>query len=106
MRIPHVSVADDMCFITEVEAELEPMMSSAEHQANREHYTIHPIKTVILKYNAQHQPSVSLYDKPVHTAEQMVHLGIYRHTNCNRNIDENINLGRRTAYSLMGVDQG
>ena len=76
------------------------MMSSAERQANRGHYTIHPIKTVMLKYNAQHQSFVSLYDKPVQTEDQMVHLGIYRHTD-NPYIDKKINLERRTAYSLM-----
>ena len=50
VSIPHVTVADDMCFITEEESEVQPMMSAAELQANREHYTIHPTKTVILNY--------------------------------------------------------
>ena len=37
VTIPHVTVADDMCFITEVEPEIQPMVSAAELQANREH---------------------------------------------------------------------
>ena len=42
VRIPHVTVADDLCFITEDLSELQPMMTSAELQANRElHHTRH-----------------------------------------------------------------
>ena len=44
VKIHHVTVADDMCFITENKAELQPMMSAAELQANRDHYTIYPTK--------------------------------------------------------------
>ena len=39
VKIPHVTVADDMCFITEEKSELQPMVYSAELQANREHNT-------------------------------------------------------------------
>ena len=103
VKIPHVTVADDMCFITEDKAELQPMMSAAELQANREHYNIHPTKTVILNYGAQPQPEVSLYGTPVTTEDHTVHLGVHRSTKCIPNTDEKINLGRRTAYSLMGA---
>ena len=75
--IPHVTVADDMCFITEDEPEIQPMMSAAELQANREHYTIHPTKTVILNYNDQLQPSVFLYGTTVTAEDQTVHLGVH-----------------------------
>ena len=37
-----MTVADDLCFITEDLTELQPMMTSAELQANREpHHTRH-----------------------------------------------------------------
>ena len=45
VKIPHVTVADDMCFITEDKAELQPMMSAAELQANS-----------IITYIQQRQP--------------------------------------------------
>ena len=101
--IPHVTVADDMCFITEDEPEIQPMMSAAELQANREHYTIHPTKTIILNYNDQLKPSVFLYGTTVTAEDQTVHLSVHRHINCTPNTDEKINLGSRTAYSLMGA---
>ena len=44
VRIPHISVADDMCFVTEDRSEVQPTLSTAETYANREHYTIHPTK--------------------------------------------------------------
>ena len=103
VSIPHVTVADDMCFITEEEPEIQPIMSATELQANREHYTIHPTKTVILNYNDQLQPSVFLYGTTVTAEDQTVHLDVHRHINCTPNTDEKINLGRRTAYSLMGA---
>ena len=103
VKIPHVTVADDMCFITEEKSEVQPMMSAAELQANREHYTIHPTKTVILNYNDQLQSSATLYGTKVAVEDQTVHLGAHRHIKCTPNTDEKINLGRRTAYSLMGA---
>ena len=100
VSISHVTVADDMCFITEDEPDVQPMMSAAELQANRGHYTIHPTKTVILNYNDQRHPSVSL-GTTVAAEDQTVHLGVHSHTKCAPNTDEKINLGYRTAYSLL-----
>ena len=103
VRIPHVTVADDLCFITEDLSELQPMMTSAELQANREHYTIHLTKTVILNYDAHQEPNINLYGDTVPVEDQTVHLGVSRSIKCTPNIDEKVNLGRRTAYSLMGA---
>lgn len=56
VSIPHVTVVDDLCFKTEKRIELQPMLASAESQANREHFTIHPVKTVILSYYIKQEP--------------------------------------------------
>ena len=103
VRIPHVTVADDLCFITEDLSELQPVMTSAELQANREHYTIHPTKTVILNYDAHQEPNINLYGDTVPVEDLTVHLGVSRSIKCTPNIDEKVNLGRRSAYSLMGA---
>lgn len=103
IKIPHVSVADDMCFVTEDKEEAQPMMSSAESYANREHYTIHPTKTVTLQYNLTEEVPTMLYGNRVPIEEHATHLGILRNTKCQPNIDEKTDLGRRTAYSLMGA---
>ena len=46
---------------------------------------------------------VPLYGTPVTTEDQTLHLGVHRSTKCTPNTGEKINLGRRTAYSLMGA---
>ena len=43
-----------------------------------------------------------LYGSKVAADDQTVHLGVHRHIKCTRNMAEKINLGHRTAYSLMG----
>ena len=52
VKLPHISMADDMCIGTEDKEGVQPMMSTAESYANREHYTIHPTKTITLQYNS------------------------------------------------------
>ena len=103
VRIPHISVANDMCSVTEDRSEVQPMLSTAETYANREHYTIHPTKTVTLQYNEAEECPITLYEKQVPIEEETTHLGIKRNTKCQPSIDEKINLAQRTAYSLMGA---
>ena len=76
---------------------------SAELQANREHFTIHPVKTVVQSYNTKQEHSVKLYCEMLQAQDLIVHLGINRSSNCIPDIEEQIKLGRRTAYSLMGA---
>ena len=54
-------------------------------------------------YSTTKMSPVTLYGKQVPIEEETTHLGIKRNTKCQPNIDEKINLGRRTAYSLMGA---
>ena len=100
---PHVECADDLCFLTESKDELQGMVGTSEKYANREHYTFHPTKTVVVPYNTSDTPTVTLYEREVPVEDKTLHLGIHRSTDCTSNIDEKINLGRRTAYSLMSA---
>ena len=101
VRIPHISVADAMCFVTEDRSEVQPMLSTAETYANREQYTIHPTKTVTLQYNQVEECPVTLHGKQVPMEEETAYLSIKRNTKCQPNTDDKINLGRRTVYSLI-----
>ena len=103
VKIPHISVADDMCFVTEHKEEIQPMVSTSEAYANREHYTIHPTKTVAVQYNYPDSIQCMINGKTVPRENKTTHLGIERNTKCQPNTDEKVNLGRRTAYSLMGA---
>ena len=85
VKIPHVTVADNMCFVTEKRSVLQPMLASAELQANRGHFTIYPVKTVIKSYNTKQEPSVKLYGKNIQSEDPVVHLGIHRNSKCTPN---------------------
>ena len=103
VSIPHVTCADDLCFLTESKDELQGMVGTSEKYANREHYTFHPTKTVVVPYNTSDTPTITLYEKEVPVEDKTLHLGIHRSSDCTSNIDEKINLGRRTAYSRMSA---
>ena len=103
IKVPHVTCADDLCYMTDSKDELRPMLSTSEGYANREHYTIHPAKTVIIPCNTRDTPSITLYGEEVSVKDQTVHLGICRNINDNPDTDEKINIGRRNAHYLMGA---
>ena len=63
-------------------------------RANREHFTIHPVKTVVQSYNSKQEHSVTLIGKKLQTEDPIVHHGIHRSSNCIPNIEEKNNLGR------------
>ena len=56
-----------------------------------------------LQYNQAEECHVTLYGKQVPIEDETTHLGIKINTKCQPNIDEKINLGQRTAYSLVGA---
>ena len=103
IKVPHVTCADDLCYMTDSKDELRPMLSTSEGYPNREHYTIHPTKTVIVPCNTWDTPSITLYGEEVSVKDQTAHLGICRNTNDNPDTDEKINIGRRNAHYLMGA---
>ena len=59
VKIPHVTCADDLCFVTEAREELRTMVCTSEGYADREQFTIHPTKTVVVPYNTHDTPLVS-----------------------------------------------
>ena len=62
------------------------MMSTSETYANREHYTIHPTKSVVVVYNYLDSPSIILYGKEVPIEDQTIYLGAQRHQKCSRTL--------------------
>ena len=103
IKTPHVTCADDMCYIIEIRDEFQCMISTPETYANREHYSIHPTKSAVAVDNSLDSPSIILYGKEIPIEDQTIHLVVQRHQKCIPNTDEKVNLGRRTAYSLMGA---
>ena len=84
---------------------MQVMIWDAEHNAWLERYSIHPAKSHTLCYGPSYKKdrNTELYMArgKISTYSSTVHLGVVRDTSCKVDIDGKVNLGRRTAYSLM-----
>lgn len=81
------------------------MVKQIETCSNDNRYKIHPTKSAILRYNAKKEiTNTSLHGEIIDNAEQTVHLEVTRKADGKVNIEEKVQLGRRTVYSLMGLD--
>ncbi|CAC5361769.1 unnamed protein product [Mytilus coruscus] len=97
--------ADDIAFISNNENELQIMLNVLSRYANEHHYTIHPMKTQIIDCSkTKSNYKWNLGGNEINTAESGVHLGIIRaeKNECQINIQERIQIARRTKYALMG----
>ena len=107
---PHsyVTVADDLTEMTHSRTEMLVMVSASAGFANGARFVIHPTKSCILTYwdeCLQHQDdSYIMNGFEMSQVQHSTHLGIHRDSNKKVNNTENVNLGRRTAYSLMDTE--
>ena len=102
--VPHITVADDTALITNSEDEMQGMVEDTGESANQEQYVIHPTKSGVL-----------LYSHGVKSTCDLVLIWVEKESNltfsvtkvkCIKqqvNIEEKINLGRKTAYTLTGA---
>ena len=108
IKIPHVTVADDLAFATHSQMEMQFMLNCRYTFAGRNIYGIHPTKNCVLTYpngyKCMAKYSYTVGEGQVQQKTQTKHLGINRETSQKINKDEKVNLGRRTAYTLMGLD--
>ena len=110
--IPTPTCADDMLAISSNLEDLQTMVSFIAHYANEEHYTIHPVKSVVVPFyirskpelqNLMNEPPIDLNGKPHPVESDLLHLGIKRGLlTSNPTIEDRVSLARRTLYSLMG----
>ena len=105
IRVPHVTVADDLALMSNSTSEMQDMVPTSGTFANR--YVFHPTKSCILsyweKYMKSCEPTYYMNGEEVSRVEQTKHLGITRDIHSGMDVVEKVNLGRRTAYSLMGA---
>ena len=107
IRIPHVTVADDLTLMSHSQSEMQVMIPTSGGFANRSRFVIHPKKSCILTYGDKYlqykEASYYMNGMEMSKVQQSTHLGIHRESSNKANITEKISLGRRTAYSLMGA---
>ena len=58
IHIPTPTCADDVLFMASNLENQQTMVSSIAHYAKEEHYIIHPLKSVVVKFNIQSKPEL------------------------------------------------
>ena len=105
--IPHVTVADDVALLSWFRSEMQVMVWDVEDNAGRERFIVNPSKSHALKYlsnkKKENDEDIFMYNKTIKDSKIATHLGIVRNVNGKPDIEQKINLGRKTAYSLMGA---
>ena len=106
IKIPHVTVADDLAVIFSAQSEAQAMVWHVEDNAGRERFFVNPSKSHTLKHPSNRkkecQGEIFMYNDKIENSNFATHLGIVRNINGKPDIDEKINIDRKTAYSLMG----
>jgi len=106
VKIPHATCADDLALLSHYDWEMRLMLSTVESYSRTHRYDINPTKSAcIVQQNAdKHKDKdLELEGQNIPITNQTTHLGVYRNSTGKLNVDEKINLGRRTAYSLLGA---
>ena len=107
MRIPHITVADDLAVLSNSRNEMQHMLDDTGEFANMERYIIHPTKSGVLTYsNGKKSKSCNgftMFGKTLKAEQHSTHLGIFRDVKKKINIEEKVTLSRKTAYALMGA---
>ena len=102
--------ADDLAFLSDCENELQIMLNVATRNAKPDRVTIHPDKSnaVLLKPHktvTKKSFSVKMGEKSMQLSSSTTHLGLFR-TEVNKNminIEDRLNLARRTLYALINT---
>ncbi|KAH3808629.1 hypothetical protein DPMN_136986 [Dreissena polymorpha] len=82
------------------------MLKTVEEFSRRHRYDINPSKSSCIRVNPKSpypSPDFILEGSRIPLDTSTAHLGVYRNTKCKVNTKDKIELGRRTAYSLMGA---
>jgi hypothetical protein len=106
--------ADDVMMMCDSVGSLQYLLTTAEQYANKEHYTIHPTKSVVTTYHTGVPNCVwdnlspwTLYQQPMPVTPTTTHLGVVRSaesaTKISPFVSERLKMGRRALYALMGA---
>ena len=108
INIPHITVADDVAVMSRKYGSQQIKIWDVEKETQRERYCINPPKSSTLFFNFAKSSDSECTDiymagDTISNDSKTTHLGIHREVKDKPNIEEKINIGRRTAYSIMGA---
>ena len=104
--IPHVTVADDVALLSWFRSEMQVMVWGVEDNAGRERFIVNPSKSHTLKYlsnkRKENDEDIFMYNKKIKDSKSAMHLGIVQNVNGKPDIEEKINLGKRSLFPYGG----
>ena len=114
ISIGHPTVADDMVLLADSLVNAQIMLSLATFYANREHYTIHPEKSLVMPINFTSKAELEHFmstkplrinNGPASTSLELTHLGIQRNSKASATstYEARLTSARRSLYSLTGA---
>ena len=103
-KLQHITCADDLALLSTSSKEMRKMVAHVEEYSNDNRYKINPSKSNILQYNLKIDfEKPILQGKIIEQSTSTTHLGILRQQDAKVNIQERVDRGRTTLYSLMGA---
>ncbi|XP_033731546.1 uncharacterized protein LOC117321188 [Pecten maximus] len=102
IRIPHTTCADNIAILAHSTCDMKHMLIRVENYSTQERYLLNPSKSKMKLYNTKPTESFTIYDEPIEVVDRLTHLGINRNHKNTIDIEKIIQIGRKTAYSLMG----
>ena len=108
INIPHITVADDLAVMSRKYSSQQIKIWDVENNTHRERYCVNPSKSSTLVYPYAKPidiecTSIFMGGDTISNDSKTTHLGIHREVDDKPNIEEKINIGRKTAYSIMGA---
>ena len=100
------TVADDIALLAENPLDLQTALHVLFNNSSKDRSTFNSSKSEIVIFNStkSRKPHIwSLGGNDITESDNSIHLGIHRHNNGSFNVEERIQLGRRTIYALFGA---
>ena len=104
--IPHTTCADDVALLSHSKSEPDQMLQIVGSFNYTHRYDINSQKSACLVFNNKRNSDkmkLMLNNDPIPVSDSTTHLGLKRELGECTDIDRKIELGRRTAYSLLGA---
>ncbi|XP_072049994.1 uncharacterized protein [Amphiura filiformis] len=103
INIPAPTCADDMAILAHHPCDIQAAIDLVGVYSKNHRYKINPTKSATLVYNTKVKSPVELESSEIPYLEDYTHLGVLRNQANTVNIDDRIQLARRSMYALMGA---
>ena len=103
INIPAPTCADDMAILSNSPTDTQLALDIVSSYAKDHRYKINASKSATISYGSVVNVGLEIDGENIPYSEESMHLGISRNINNVLNVDDRIQLARRTMYALMGA---